>query len=56
MHSYYQKKYGYKPTDHNKSKELFEGAISLPIFPDLMENEISYIIDNINDLWNKYSK
>ena len=56
MHSYYQKKYGYKPTDYSKSKELFEGAISLPIFPDLMENEISYIIDNINDLWNKYSK
>ena len=56
MHSYYQKKYGYKPTDYSKSKELFEGAISIPIFPDLKEDEISYVIDSINELWNKYSK
>ena len=56
MHSYYQKKYGFKPTDYSKSKMLFESAISLPIFPDLKENEISHIIDNINELWEKYSK
>jgi len=56
MHSYYQKKYGFKPADYSKSKELYERAISLPIFPDLKENEISYIVDNINELWEKYSK
>tara|TARA_Y100000741_G_scaffold92303_1_gene68435 strand:- start:10976 stop:12142 length:1167 start_codon:yes stop_codon:yes gene_type:complete len=55
MHSYYQKKYGFKPNDYPQSKVLFEAAISLPIYPDLNNNEILYIIDSIKELWNKYS-
>tara|TARA_B100001250_G_scaffold411569_1_gene440551 strand:- start:1446 stop:2612 length:1167 start_codon:yes stop_codon:yes gene_type:complete len=55
MHSYYQKKYGFKPNDYPQSKGLFEAAISLPIYPDLNNNEILHIIDSIKELWNKYS-
>jgi len=55
MHSYYQNKYGFKVDDFVKSKNLYESAISIPMYPDLKNEEILYIIDIINDLWRKYS-
>ena len=56
MHSFYQKKYGFKPEDFIKSKNLYESAISIPMYPDLKNEEILYIIKIINELWSKYSK
>tara|TARA_Y100000768_G_scaffold384806_1_gene369563 strand:+ start:550 stop:1716 length:1167 start_codon:yes stop_codon:yes gene_type:complete len=56
MHSYYQKKYGFKPEDFIKSKNLYESAISIPLYPDLKNDEILYIINTVNELWSKYSK
>jgi len=55
MHSFYQNKYGFKVDDFVKSKNLYESAISIPMYPDLKNEEILYIIDIINDLWRKYS-
>ena len=55
MHSFYQKKYGFKPEDFVKSKNLYESAISIPMYPDLKNEEILYIIDIMNNLWSKYS-
>ena len=54
MHSYYQKKYGFKPEDFPKSKEYFENVITLPLYPELKTNEINYIINFINDLWEEH--
>ena len=56
MHSFYQKKYGFKPEDFIESKNLYESAISIPMYPDLRKQEILYIINIINELWRKYSK
>jgi dTDP-4-amino-4,6-dideoxygalactose transaminase len=54
MHSYYQKKYRFKPDDFPKSKDYFENVITLPLYPLLKKKEINFIIDFINDLWKKY--
>ena len=53
MHSYYQKKYGFKPDDFPQSKDYFENVITLPLYPLLKKKEVRYIIDCINDLWEK---
>ena len=56
MHSYYIKKYNFKATDFPVAKDLSERAISLPIYPLLNEESISYIIKVLNNIWNKFKK
>ena len=51
--SYYSKKYGLKPGDFPESLKKFETSFSLPIYPDLTDNEISRIIDTILDTCRK---
>ena len=54
MHSYYRKKYGYKPHDFPVSKELSESVITLPLYPALKNVEVTYIIETICELWEEY--
>jgi len=54
MHSFYQKKYGYKPLDYPLAKQYSETVITLPLYPKLTNIELNYIIDTINNLWDKY--
>ena len=54
MHSFYQKKYGYKPLDYPLAKQYSETVITLPLYPKLTNIELNYIIDTINNLWYKY--
>ena len=54
MHSYYEKKYGFKPSDFPVSKELSESVITLPLYPGMTNEQIQHIISVLEDLWNKY--
>ena len=54
MHSYYTKKYGFKQDDFPVAKELSERVITLPLYPNMTDNQTQYIIQIMNDLWNKY--
>ena len=54
MYSYYIKKYGYKPEDFPVAKQLSETVITLPLYPRLNNNEIDYIVNTMNELWDKY--
>ena len=54
MHSYYHKKYGYRPNDFPNAKLYSENVISLPFYPALNDKQLSYIINSINRLWEKY--
>ena len=49
-HPYYKDRYGYKEEDFPIANEVFEKSLSLPIYPDMCENEIEYVIKNILDL------
>jgi len=55
MHSYYQNKYGYEPNDFAKAKIYSENVITLPLYPLLRDEEVSYIIKFIKKLWEEYS-
>jgi perosamine synthetase len=55
MHSYYQKKYGYKPEDFPVAKKLSESVISLPLYPSLQNEDVDYIVETLQYLWDKYA-
>ncbi len=46
-HSYYKKKYDYKLEDYPVANDVFKKSLSLPIYPDLNEDEVDYIIENV---------
>jgi dTDP-4-amino-4,6-dideoxygalactose transaminase len=46
-HSYYKDKYRYKNEDYPIANQVFNESISLPIYPDLTDNEVEYIIKQV---------
>jgi perosamine synthetase len=49
-HPYYKDKYGYKNNDYPIANTVFEKSLSLPIYPDMGDDEIEYVIKNTLDL------
>ncbi|MDC7124583.1 MAG: DegT/DnrJ/EryC1/StrS family aminotransferase [Spirochaetales bacterium] len=54
--SYYKNKYGLKPEDYPNSLERFQQSFSLPIYPDLTEEEISVIIRTVKMTGEKFRR
>lgn len=54
MHSYYVKKYGFKPIDFPIAKQLSESVITLPLYPGMTDDQIEYVTSTINTLWKDY--
>ena len=48
--SYYSKHYGLAAEDFPNALAHFQTCFSLPIYPDLSEEEIQYIIDQVIDV------
>ncbi len=49
-HTYYKKKYGYKNEDYPVANRVFEKSLSLPIYPDMTDKEVEFVIKNILEL------
>ncbi len=56
LHSYYQNTYGYTNSDFPVATANSNQIISLPLFPDLQDKEVQYIIDTIDHLWQQFAK
>jgi dTDP-4-amino-4,6-dideoxygalactose transaminase len=54
MHSYYWKKYGFKPKDFPVAKELSETVITLPLYPKMTNEQTIYVVSILRDLWNQF--
>lgn len=50
LQPFYQKRFGYKKGDLPISEEVFQGEISLPLYPDLKDAEVKYICQVIKYL------
>jgi len=46
-HTYYKNKYNYKQEDYAVANDVFRKSLSLPIYPDLSDDEVDYIIGNV---------
>lgn len=43
LHPFYQRTYGYRRGDFPHAEDAYERAISLPIYPDLSDEEVAYV-------------
>ena len=46
-HPYYKDKFGYKDSDYPVANRVFKTSLSLPIYPDMSQDEIDYVIKNL---------
>ena len=44
---YYKERYGYKDSDYPVANRVFEQSLSLPIYPDMSNEEVEYVIRNL---------
>ena len=49
-HTYYKNRYGYKNKDYPIANDVFDKSLSLPIYPDMSDEEIEYVIKNVNEI------
>jgi len=54
--SFYQRKYDFNNDCFPRANSLFQSIISLPIYPNLTNESLNYIIDSISDLYSTYTK
>ena len=47
--------YKLKNDDYPRANDLFNSIVSLPIYPLLRDYEVDYIIEEIKELFTKYS-
>ncbi len=50
MHPYYRDKYGYAPNDLPVAAGLYPEIITLPLFPDMTEEQVSYVSDTLKSV------
>ena len=46
-HPYYKDKYAYVNADYPIANSVFDRSLSLPIYPDMTEEEIAYVIEKV---------
>jgi dTDP-4-amino-4,6-dideoxygalactose transaminase len=47
FHPYYRDTYGYTPNDLPVAAREFERYLSLPLFPDMTDEQVDYVIDSV---------
>jgi dTDP-4-amino-4,6-dideoxygalactose transaminase len=47
---FYQREYGYRGGDFRIAEKVFEDIVSLPIYPQLTEKQLEYIVKNIKEI------
>ena len=49
-HTYYKDRYKYKNTDYPIANDVFDKSLSLPIYPDMNDEEIDFVIKNVLEI------
>jgi len=49
-HPYYKDKYSYIYEDYPVANAVYDKSLSLPIYPDMSEEEISFVIKNVKEI------
>jgi perosamine synthetase len=47
LHPYYRDKFGYKPEDSPCATGLFPELMSLPLYPEMRDDEVGYVCDSL---------
>ncbi len=54
--AYYQTRYGYRTGDFPISEDVYSRCLSLPIYPMMSDEDVSYVIENVLALARKYQR
>jgi len=46
---YYKENFGYKVGDYPKAEDYYQSTITLPLYPKMMNSEVQYIINILED-------
>lgn len=50
LHPFYQKEYGYKRGDLPLTEEIYDGIVSLPLYPKMTDEDIKYVRDVVREI------
>ncbi len=50
MHPYYRERYGYKAEDFPTAAGLYEQIITLPLYPDITEEQVRHVCDTLRGI------
>ncbi len=50
LREFYRKSFGFKPGDFPVAERIGETTISLPLYPDLKDHEVEFVIDQVIDV------
>ncbi|MGD0248983.1 MAG: DegT/DnrJ/EryC1/StrS aminotransferase family protein, partial [Candidatus Limnocylindrales bacterium] len=50
LHPYYRRTYGYAPADLPVANAQYEREISLPIYPDLTDGDVDYVVERLTGI------
>jgi dTDP-4-amino-4,6-dideoxygalactose transaminase len=53
---YWRDRYGFKPEDFPVAFEVYQRAVSLPIYPKMTDQDVERVIDAVTTILEKYSK
>jgi perosamine synthetase len=56
LHPFYKQTYGYRASDFPQASTAFERIVSLPIYPIMTEQDVSYVIGAVRDLVQEYRR
>ncbi len=51
-HPYYKNKYGYINEEYPVANRVFDKSLSLPIYPDMSDEEVAYVIEKVIEIVN----
>jgi perosamine synthetase len=49
-HTYYKNRYNYKDENYPIANKVFEKSLSLPIYPDMSDEEVNYVIQKVQEI------
>lgn len=56
MHPYYINNFGYKKGDFPATEKMFEGIISLPLYPSMSREDVMYVIEAVREIAREHAK
>jgi dTDP-4-amino-4,6-dideoxygalactose transaminase len=55
-HPFYRNTYGYRPEQFPRCERLYEGLLSLPLYPKMTDSDVSEVVEVTRDLVTTYRK
>ena len=47
LHLLYRERFGFRPGDFPRTEAYYQGALSLPLFPQMSDGDVEYVVDTL---------